>query len=511
MKLCKEAIQSGAIRIPENVRYNPCESPPEKVIQFGEGNFLRAFINWMFSRLIDEKMFDGSIVVVQPIPTGRVDLLNSQDGLSTLVMRGYKDGAPVEEIEIVKGISRGINPYAHWDEVLQCAENPGITYVLSNTTEAGIAFDPQDSFGAEPPNSFPGKIVAYLYRRYHFFKGDPTKGLIFLPCELNDRNGDLLKATVLRLAVHWNMEPDFIQWVEESNSFLNTLVDRTVPGYPKDEAALIEDKLGYEDGLLNVSEMFHQWIIEDPMSLTEKFPFEKAGLNVKRVTDITPYRSQKVRILNGGHTSSVPAAFMYGLDTVDEMMRHEVMGKYVRKAIYDEIIPALDGNPCELKEFADDVVRRFKNPLIRHYLSSILLNSIFKYTARVIDSIIQYCEKYDKAPQLLSFSYAALIALYRSGEIAGNIVTFTHNDVKISIQDDMQSLAFFTLLWRDYVEGNIDIKTLTAKVLSNQELWGIDMSTLCGLSDKVAEGLANILNYGWVNAVNRLMGSGSNK
>jgi len=498
MRLHKEAIRSGALRIPPEVRYIPCEPAAEKIIQFGEGNFVRAFTNWMFSRLLDRRLFDGSMVVVQPIPQGRIGALNAQDGLSTLVMRGYREGAPAEEIEIVKGISRGIDPYTHWEEVLRCAKNAGIRYVLSNTTEAGIAFDPQDQPDAAPPRSFPGKITRYLYRRYQAFRGDEAKGLVFLPCELNDRNGDLLRKTVLRLAAHWNMEPAFIRWVEECNHFLNTLVDRTVPGYPKDEAAELAGKLGYEDELLNVCEMYHLWVIEDPLGLTHVFPFEKAGLNVKRVADATPYRMRKVRILNGGHTSSVPTAFMCGLDTVEEMMGHGVMGQYVRHVIDQEILPTLEGDPAELRAYANAVEQRFQNPLIRHYLSSILLNSISKYTARVVDSIGAYCEKFGKAPHLLSFSFAALIALYRDGDIDGNTVTFTHNGSPVAVQDDPGSLAFFAGLWGQYALGAADIQETVRQALCNQDLWGRDMAPLRGLAEKVTEGLANILNHGWV-------------
>ena len=504
MKLSKNAICSGAIQIPKHVRYIPCDTLPEKVIQFGEGNFLRAFINWMFSRLIDEKLFDGSVVVVQPIRKGRIEALNAQEGLSTLIMRGFKNGQPVEEIEIVKGVSRGIDPYSAWDELLRCAENPDITYVLSNTTEAGIAFDPRDRPDDAPPESFPGKIAAYLYRRYLYFKGDATKGLIFLPCELNDRNGDLMKATVLRLAEHWNMDPGFIEWVKQDNHFLNTLVDRTVPGYPKDEAPRLCEELGYEDDLLNVCEMFHLWVIEDPAGLTERLPFLKAGLDVRRVSDITPYRTQKVRILNGGHTASVPAAFLYGLDTVEGMMKHDVMGKYVRKVIYEEIIPSLDGDPSELAGFAGEVVRRFENPLIKHYLSSILLNCISKYAARVIVSIAQYHEKHNTPPKLLSFSFAVLFALYHAGDIAGNTISIKHGADIISIQDDTKSLEFFADLWRDYAESKQDVKSLTVKALSNQTLWGRDMAALHGLSEQVSGYLSDIIKLGLPEALKNI-------
>ena len=505
MKLSKDAIRSNTIQIPVHVRYIANDTATEKVIQFGEGNFLRAFTNWMFSRLLDENLFDGSVVVVQPIETGRVESLNSQDGLSTLIMRGYKDGVPSEEIEIVKGISRGLNPFIQWDEVLRCAENPDITFVLSNTTEAGIVFDPTDKLNATPPSSFPGKIVAYLYRRYQYFKGDTSKGLIFLPCELNDRNGDLLREKILQLAEYWNLEPAFTQWIKQDNFFLNTLVDRTVPGYPKDEATDLESKLGYQDDLLNVCEMFHLWVIEDPDGLTKCIPFEKAGLLVKRVSDVTPFRSFKVRILNGGHTSSVPAAFLYGLDTVDEMMRHEIMGQYVRKVIFEEIIPSLDGDQGELKDFADEVVLRFENPLIKHYLSSILLNSISKYAARVIDSIEAYCDKYGKAPPILSFSFAALIALYQTGKIHDNTISIPHGGELVVIQDDAQSLSFFAELWDKYNSGKISIESLVHTALSNQILWGRNMATLCELSDRVVESLTEIVDFGWVKAINNIV------
>ena len=507
MRLSKAAIESGKIKIPDSVRYIPDRDLPEKIIQFGEGNFLRAFIDWIFARLADDKLFDGSVVVVQPIEQGRVQVLNEQGGLSTLIMRGYKGETPVEEIEIIKGISRGLNPYLQWEEILRCAENPDIEYVLSNTTEAGISFDPRDQWDLEPPCSFPGKITAYLYRRYKFFDGAAAKGLIFLPCELNDRNGGLLKSTVLRLASYWKMEPAFINWIEENNHFLNTLVDRTVTGYPKDEAQQLEDRLGYNDGLLNVCEMFHLWVIEDPLGLTENLRFEKAGLNVKRVMDITPYRSRKVRILNGGHTSSVPAAFQYGLNTVQEMMDHDILGQYVRKVIYGEIIPSLEGGRDELTGFAGEVARRFENPLIKHYLSSILLNSISKYAARVIDSITAYCERYQKAPALLSFSFAALIALYRAGEIDGNTIVFEHCGELAAIQDDPQSLAFFNRLWMDFAEGETDIAALTHTVLANKSLWGRDMTACCDLLETVSGDLADIVRLGPADAINRIVNS----
>ncbi|HWQ62184.1 MAG TPA: tagaturonate reductase, partial [Negativicutes bacterium] len=333
---------------------------PERVIQFGEGNFLRAFVDWMFHRLNNSGQWGGRVVVVQPIADGLADRLNSQDGLYTLALRGLQDGKPTEDLALIGVISRALSAYTQWEEVLKCAENPTIEFLISNTTEAGISHDPQDRPHLAPPVSFPGKVTAYLYRRFSHFGGDPGKGMTVIPCELIDRNGDVLKKVVLRYAAEWQLPAAFAAWVEKHNLFLNTLVDRVVTGYPKDEAAAFAARLGYEDGLLDTGERFHLWVIEGPARVAEKLPFIRIGLNVVWTDDMTPYRTRKVRILNGAHTAAVPATFLYGLETVGEMMDDEVTGRFVREAVYEEIIPACDLDKEMLKSFADAVIERFR-------------------------------------------------------------------------------------------------------------------------------------------------------
>ena len=283
--------------------YNEYKQYPEKVLQFGEGNFLRAFVDWQIDKMNKQAGFNGSVVVVQPIEFGLVDKLNEQDGLYTLYLQGMNEGKAIEEHSVINSISRGINPYTQHAEYLKIAENPELRFVFSNTTEAGIAYDENDKLEDKPQKSFPGKFTALLYHRFKAFNGQKDKGLIIIPCELIDRNGDKLKEIILKFAKLWNLEEGFANWINEANTFCSTLVDRIVPGYPRDTIKEITQELGYVDNLVNVGEHFHLFIIEGPKWIENEFPASKAGLNVKFVEDMTPYRTRKVRILNGSHTS----------------------------------------------------------------------------------------------------------------------------------------------------------------------------------------------------------------
>lgn len=472
------------------------ENLPERVLQFGEGNFLRAFVDWMFHQMNKKNLFKGRIVIVQPIADGLVDVLNEQDGLYTLFLRGLENGQPTEIKEIISSVSRGINPYIQWEEYLACAENPDIEFVISNTTEAGIAYDKNDSLDKKPPISYPGKLTAYLYHRFKHFNADSTKGLVIIPCELIDRNGDNLKKIILQLSDDWNLPTEFKKWVTEHNIFLNTLVDRVVTGYPKDDIDEILEDLGYEDKLVDTGELFHLWVIEGPKELSERLPFEKAGLNVIWTDDMTPYRTRKVRILNGAHTSSVPAAFLYGLETVGEMMDHEVLGKFARQVIYDEIIPSIDLDKKMLTEFADSVVDRFRNPYIKHYLISIMLNSSSKFRARVLPSILEYKQLHNKLPERLTFSLAALIAIYKDGKVEGNTMKAKREKGEFTMRDDLWALKFFEETWQDY-DGSKDAANKIAKtVLANTKMWGEDLNKVEGLTKKVADYLYQITDKG---------------
>ncbi|MDA8441402.1 MAG: tagaturonate reductase [Peptococcaceae bacterium] len=468
---------------------------PERVIQFGEGNFLRAFVDWMFDSMNKQGIFNGRVVVIQPLAGGLVNKLNEQDGLYNLILRGMRDGEAVAAEQLVTSISRGINPYTEWAEYLRCAEDPAIEFVVSNTTEAGIAYNPEDRPDAKPPASFPGKLAVYLYHRYQHFAGDPSKGMVIIPCELIDRNGDNLRSIVLRLADEWGWPAAFRTWLEQHNYFLNSLVDRVVPGYPKDEVAAIAQRLGYEDQLLDTGELFHLWVIEGPQAIKARLPFTQAGLNVIWTDDMSPYRTRKVRILNGAHTACVPVAFLFGLDTVGEMVDHNLLGQYTREVMFEEIIPSINLDVAMLTDFANAVMERFQNPYIKHYLLSILLNSTSKFKTRVVPSLLGYIERNACIPEKLSFSFAALLALYK-GEIHEDRLTGKREQGEFTLQDDQAALQKLQKAWSVYDGTSASIQNLTQSLLSDASLWGENLNSRSGLSEKVAGHLAAILQKG---------------
>jgi len=375
----------------------------ERFIQFGEGGFLRGFADWMIQKMNESTSFEGSVIVVQPIEQGLCDLLTAQDCRYTHVIRG-DEGV---EMTVVDSISRCVKPYEDFEAYLALAEIPTVRYILSNTTEAGIEFKPGDKKTDTPPSSFPGKLTLLLKRRFE--TGLP--GFIFLPCELIDRNGDQLKKCVLQYADLWNLGEDFKAWVEKENVFCCTLVDRINTGYPKGENL----DLTFDDHMVNTSEFFHLWVIETDYDLAAELPFAEAGLNVIVTKDaLEKYRTRKVRILNGAHTSLVPFALLEGFDTVKSCMDDEKMRAYVRKCMFEEIIPTLDLPRAELEEYAENVLTRFSNPYIRHMLSSIALNSVSKFKVRVLPSILEYKKRFGTYPKTLMFSFKKLMEFYRT-------------------------------------------------------------------------------------------------
>ncbi len=410
----------------------------EKIIQFGEGGFLRGFVDWMLQKLNDNGSFEGNVVVVQPIEQGMCDMLEKQNCVYTHLIRG------VEGVEktIVDVISRTVKPYADWNSYLALAENPDFRFVVSNTTESGIVFSDEDKITDVPPKTFPAKLTLLLKKRFEL----GLKGFIFLPCELIDRNGDNLKKCVLAYADLWNLGDDFKAWIEKDNVFCNTLVDRINTGYPRGE----ELNLGYEDNMVNTSEYFHLWVIECDYDLEKELPFKSAGLNVIVTKDkLSMYRTRKVRILNGAHTSLVPYALLEGYDTVKSCIDSEKMLAHIRACVFDEIIPTLDLPKDELIEYAEGVIGRFANPYIKHYLSSIALNSVSKFKVRVLPSILEYIKRYNKMPKTLLFSFAKLIDFYKTE----------------MTNDDADVVAF--------MKSN-GVK----EILANDKLWGEDLSFL---------------------------------
>ena len=417
----------------------------ERIIQFGEGGFLRAFVDWIV-QLTDEKTdFDASVVVVQPIEKGMCDMLEKQNCVYTLIMRGLKDGVPTVDKKVIDCISRTVQPYRDFDEYLKLAENSDFRFVVSNTTESGIAFDDSDRPDNAPNITFPAKVTMLLKKRFDL----GLNGFIFLPCELIEKNGQTLKKYVLEYAKLWNLGTDFEKWVGNKNIFCNTLVDRIVTGDPRDEKM----DLGYEDNMLDTSEIFHLWVIEakddEQKILKNEFPFEKAELNIIVTDNLDRYRTRKVRILNGAHTSMIPYALLSKIETVGECMKDEKMSRFVKECVFDEIIPTLDLPTDELIDYANNVFERFSNPYIKHMCSSIALNSVSKFKVRVLPSITEYIKRKGEMPKRLLFSFARLIEFYKT-------------DMP---NDDKDVMKFMK---------ESDAKT----ILSNEKLWGEDLSYL---------------------------------
>lgn len=423
----------------------------EKVIQFGEGGFLRGFVDWIIQHVNENSDFDASVVVVQPIKNGMCDALEKQNCKYTHISRGLLNGEAIVDIKKIDVISRCVKPYDSFDEYLRLAENEDFRFVVSNTTEAGITFSLEDTPEKAPNITFPAKVTLLLKKRFEL----GLKGFIFLPCELIDKNGETLKKYIIEYSKLWNFGEDFIKWVEEENIFCNTLVDRIVTGYPRDEKI----DLGYEDNMLNTSEFFHLWVIEGPETIKNEFPFDKANLNIIVTDNLERYRTRKVRILNGAHTSMIPYAMLEGIETVKDCMEDEKMSSFVKKCVFEEIIPTLDLPEAELVDYANNVFERFNNPYIRHLCASISLNSVSKFKVRVLPSITEYIKRTGKMPKNLIYSFAKLIEFYKK-----------------ATPNDLEEVVTF-----------MKEKSLE-EILKNKDLWGEDLSYLLEEITKVYGG-----------------------
>ncbi len=381
----------------------------ETVIQFGEGGFLRGFVDYFFQKMKDKGLFDGSVVVVQPIERGMCEMLEKQGCEYNLFLRGIDNGQVVDEHTHIDIISRCVNPYTDCAAYMALAENPDFRFVVSNTTEAGIEFVPENKFEDAPAKSFPGKLTQLLYKRYQL--GLP--GFIILSCELIDHNGEELEKCCLQYADLWGLGDGFKAWLSKENDFCSTLVDRIVTGFPRDEHQALCERIGQQDNMMDTAEIFHLWVIQGHHE--DELPLQKAGFNVVWTDNVDPYKKRKVRILNGAHTSMVLGARLYGLETVGECLKDEKVSALLKKCIFDEIIPTI-GDTEDNRQFGAAVLERFSNPFIKHLLLSIALNSVSKFKARVLPTILEYKEAFGKYPTGLTFSLAALIAFYRTDE-----------------------------------------------------------------------------------------------
>ncbi|MBR4997647.1 MAG: tagaturonate reductase [Bacteroidaceae bacterium] len=465
---------------------------PEKVIQFGEGNFLRAFVDWIIFNMNEKTDFNGSVVVVQPIEKGMIDMLNGQDCLYHVNLQGLDNGEPVNSLTKIDVISRALNVYTQNDEFMQLAEQPEMRFVISNTTEAGITFDPSCKFTDKPASSYPGKLTQLLYHRYEYFKGDMSKGLIVFPCELIFLNGHKLKECILQYIELWQLGDDFKNWFLNACGVYATLVDRIVPGFPRKEIDEIKAKLGYDDNLVVQGEFFHLWVIEAPASIADEFPADKAGLNVLFVPSEEPYHERKVTLLNGPHTVLSPVAFLSGINIVRDACQHPVVGKYINKVMCEELMETLNLPKEELQKFAADVLERFVNPFVDHQVTSIMLNSFPKYETRDLPGLKTYLARKGELPKGLVLGLAAIITYYKGG--------VREDGAEIVPNDAPEIMALLKELW-----ATGDTRKVAEGVLAEESIWKSNLNAIPGLTDLVVQYLDSIQSIGMLETVKTIL------
>ena len=469
---------------------------PAKIMQFGQGNFLRGFVDWQIDVLNAEKGLNAGIVVIKPRNSKSTASLNIQDGLFTTVVRGLnEDKQPSEALRLIDCINEEISVYQAFDQYMDLAESPDLKLIFSNTTESGIEYNQTDQLDDSPASTFPAKLTQWLYRRFNAFSGEYSAGMLIVPCELIDDNGEKLKEIVLKYCQHWQLEDEFIDWLEHANHFCSTLVDRIVTGYPTDDVASLEEKLGYRDQFLVAAEYYHLFVIKGPKQLTEFLGLNEDGsgssLNIKIVDDITPYKQRKVAILNGAHTALTPLAYMSNIDSVGEALNDELLEIYLKTLISTEIIPTLDLPQEELSLFADEVLTRFKNPYIRHLLIAISVNSMTKFSTRLIPQLHRYVAIYKEIPPMISLAIAGQILFYRG----------LRDGKKIPIEDNRKWLELFAASWSQYEQKSISLSELVNRVLTEKEHWKSDLSELEGLANTVESYLRIMLDVGVENVL----------
>lgn len=466
-------------------------SYPSRIIQFGEGNFLRAFVDWQIDFLNEHTSFNSGVTVIRPINTDFPPSLNTQQGLYTTLIRGLDaDGTEVSCRRVITCVNQELSAYQDYDAIHALAQQRDIRFVFSNTTEAGIAFNPEDKLEDRPPSSFPAKLTQLLWHRYQAFSGDRNKGLVIIPCELIDYNGQALKAIVEQYSVLWQLPMEFKSWLDEANTFCSTLVDRIVPGFPKEEIEQLTTEFNYQDNFVVSAENFYLFVIQGPQWLKQELCLDQLAddkqLNIKVVEDIKPYKERKVAILNGAHTALVPVAYQAGIDSVGESLQDQQLASYLKSVIFDEIIPTLSLPKTELEAFANEVENRFKNPFIHHLLLSISLNSMTKYKTRILPQLLTYAEHNQTPPRMLTFALAALITFYRGRRESGSY----------PLADDQWWLDFFNRHWQNIETGNSSINELVVELLANSNHWGTDLNQLPHLATMLCENIENIIQLG---------------
>ena len=469
---------------------------PERVLQFGEGNFLRAFVDYFIDMMNEKAGFNSKVVLVQPIANKEGgfklnEVINSQDGLYDLYLRGFQDGKKVNDKRIISCVSRCLNVYSDYQAVMDCASNPDLRFIVCNTTEAGIAYDESCKYEDCPASTYPAKLTKFMHERFLKFGNQKGKGFIILACELIDDNGKKLEEYVLKYASDWNLGEEFINWIKEENIFCSTLVDRIVTGYPRNEAEQINNENGYIDNIIDTGEIFGFWVIEGPQSIKDEFPCDKADLPILICDDHKPYKQRKVRILNGAHTSFVLGAYESGQHIVRDCMHDEVISSFMNKTLFDEVIPTLTLSKQDCEQFAASVIDRFKNPFIDHQLLSISLNSTSKWKARVMPSLLGYVKKFNKLPECITASFAFYIKFYQGQELTEKgLVAHREDGEEYIISDDKSVLEFYIAHKDDSAEE------IVKAVASNIDFWGQDLTLIPGFEKAVVKYLNEINSKG---------------
>lgn len=462
-----------------NDKFRKLEKFPTKVIQFGEGNFLRAFIDWQIHQMNKQGLFKGGVKIVQPLAKGMTKNLDQQDDLYTVLLEGVMEKKKIQSHEVIESIDGTVRPYENYAEYLKLAEDDNIEVIFSNTTEAGIAFDENDKLSDQPQNSYPGKLTALLYHRFELGK----KGFHIIPCELINHNGDQLKKIVLQYAELWKLGEKFVDWINNDNKFYSTLVDRIVPGYPRDRAADLEKEWGYLDQMMVKTEPFLIFVLEGSQAINDVLPLKEAGINFVVTDDMQPYRNRKVSILNGPHTTMSPIARLAGIETVGEVMKDKDFYKFVNDEMYQEIIPTVALPEKELADYAEGIKERFENPYVKHQLSSIALNSISKFTARLLPTLKRYVAKNQELPKRIVLALAAYLKIYRG-------------QADFEPSDTAEVLAAFKKIAGD--------ENYVHEALSNSDFWGEDLTKISGLEALVNKYLTEIDQKGTRAIVERI-------
>ncbi|MBD0410260.1 tagaturonate reductase [Pseudoalteromonas distincta] len=470
---------------------------PTKIMQYGEGNFLRAFIDWQIDKLNETSVLNAGVAVIRPIDYDAIPLLNVQDGLYTTIIRGLNEqGETVADHRIISSINEEIPVYKDFPRYMALAENPDLKIIFSNTTEAGIEYIDTDKLDYAPAKAFPAKLTQWLFHRFNHFNGSADSGMVIIPCELIDYNGEKLKEIVFQYCQLWQLPEAFSSWLNEANHFCSSLVDRIVTGFPRDEHQQLQESLGYLDNFMVTAEYFHLFVIQGPQHLAQLLCLQDSDLNIKIVDDISPYKQQKVGILNGAHTALVPLAYMANIDSVGDALAEPLFEKYLTQLIFAEIIPTLDLPEDELKRFANDVLNRFRNPYICHLLLSISLNSMTKFKTRILPQLHTYMKTNNAVPNMMALAIAGQILMYKG----------LRNKQQIELSDAPQWLELFNTLWHDFDNNTLSLNALVEQVLGAQWHWESDLNTLPELTNTVTTHLRNMLIEGVVSTLTKQLG-----